>query len=323
MYDVITIGDSATDVFLEIDDSSPLVKINRKTGQLNLKYASKIPVKSKHKVVGTGGAANHVIGASRLGLKTAIYTIVGDDDCGHGIKDKLRREKVATNYVVVDKKSKSNYSAVIDYKGDRTILVFHERREYHLPLLTKTRWIYFSSIDGNHKEFNKELCDYVKKNKIKLGFNPGSRQMALGAGKLKTILLITDVLFVNKQEAQRLSRKTEDIKVLLKALSKKGPKMVVITDGRKGSYCYDGEKMYEIGIIDLPVVERTGSGDAYASAFLAALNYGHDVKEAMRWGSLNGTYAAVQMGPHLGLLSKKEMEKFLKKYKTFQPRILL
>jgi ribokinase len=188
--------------------------------------------------------------------------------------------------------------------------------------LAKTRWIYFSSIDGNHKEFNKKLHDYVKKNKIKLGFNPGSRQMALGAKKLKTILSITDILFVNKQEAQRLSKKTENIKVLLKALSKKGPKIVVITDGKKGSYCYDGEEMWKIGVIDLPVVERTGSGDAYASAFLAALNYGHDVKEAMRWGSLNGVYAAIRMGPHKGLLSKKGMEKFLKKYKTFQPGIL-
>ena len=316
-FDIITIGDTTTDVFLQIDESSKLCSVDKKSLELKFRYAGKIPVKDMHKVIGAGNAANHAVGASRLGLKTAIYSIVGLDHSGSMIKHMLEDEQISTSYLKTDKSKKTNYSTVLDYKGDRTILVYHEDREYSLPKFTKTKWIYFSSICGNHAEFNRELHNFVVKKKVKLGFNPGSKQMKLGARKLKPILSVTEVLFVNKQEAQRLTKKTKDIKKLLVALKDKGPKIVVITDGQEGSYCFDEKNMYKIGILGLPVVERTGCGDAYASGFVAALNYGYDIEEAMRWGSANGAAAAMSMGSHEGLLKKVQLERLLKQRKDF------
>jgi len=234
----------------------------------------------------------------------------------------MKKEKISNKYIQTDSKNGTNLSAIMDYQGERTVLSYHADRKYKLPAYDKTNWIYFSSICGNHKEFNAKLVDYVKNKKIKLGFNPGSRQMALGMEKLKSVFAVCEVVFLNKQEAQRLTNKKGNIKMLLQEMMKTGAKLVVITDGRRGSHCYDNKNMYQIGIINLPLVENTGCGDAYASGFVAALINGHEPPEAMRWGSINAASAGTKMGSQAGLLTKKELKKLLKEHDHFQANIL-
>lgn len=317
-YDIITVGDATIDMFLEIDEATVQCDIDRQACKLQLDYASKIPVTHTKRVVGVGNAANHAVAAKKLGLKSAIYTVVGGDDCGVDIIRALKKKKVATEYVAVDANKGTNYSTVINYKEDRTILVYHVDRTYKLPRFAKTKWLYFSSASGNHKELNDSVVQYVTKNKVKLGFNPGTMQMKLGVRKLKTVLEVCDVLFVNKEEAERLVGRKKDVKRLLVSLYKKGPKSVVITDGQKGSYLYDGSTMHHCGIFDQAVVERTGAGDAYASGYVAALIHGETPQEAMRWGSFNAAGVVQYAGSQEGLLSKKDMAMLTKKHRKFQ-----
>src|SRR5439155_827337 len=100
------------------------------------------------------------------------------------------------------------------------------------------------------------------------------------------------VFFVNKQEAQRLVGKnpstslkaSDDVKELLKLLRNEGTKMVVITDGGKGSYSFDGTNFYFQEVLKVPLIEMTGTGDSYATGFISALHLGKDIREAMKWG---------------------------------------
>lgn len=321
-YDIITIGDTTIDVFLDIDESTKLCSLDAKKEWLRLRYGSKIPVKHVDKVVGVGNAANVAVGAARLGLKTAIYTVLGDDAKGRDIQKKFKVLGIGADYIKIDLDTDTNLSTVIDYQDDRTILVHHEDRTYRLPAFALTQWIYFSSICGNHDTFNRALARYVRQKKIRLGFNPGSMQLRLGASRLAPILAVTEIIFVDVQEAQRLVGKIKDIRKLLRAVKKLGPKIVAITDGRNGSYCFDGEEMWKIGIIDLPILERTGCGDAYASGFVSALHYGLPVTQAMRWGSANGAYEAVEFGSQSGILTKSEIEALLRRHSHFQPYLI-
>jgi len=322
MFDIITIGDTTTDIFLDIDEESFLCKVDKKKMELKLKFSGKIPVKSVHRVTGGGNAANHAIGATRLGLKTAIYTIVGEDDAGDDFCHKLEKEKVSNKYVKFDSKNSTNLSSIIDYEEERTVLSYHADRKYKLPVFDKTEWIYFSSICGNHAQFSKELINYIKNKKIKLGFNPGSRQMSLGVKKLKPIFAVSEIVFVNRQEAKRLTKNTDDIKVLLREMKKTGPKVVVITDGKKGSYCYDGKSMYKFGIFESSVVETTGCGDAYSCGFVAAIIRGKDLAEAMRWGTANSASVLSKIGSQDGLLSEVEIERVLNKNSNLKAKVL-
>jgi ribokinase len=94
---------------------------------------------------------------------------------------------------------------------------------------------------------------------------------------------------------------------LARELSKLGPKIVVVTDGPAGAYCFDGDKDYFAPIIEAPVIERTGAGDAFGSGFMAAIIYGKSVEDALLWGSKNSASVLGHVGPQKGLLTTKEI----------------
>ena len=318
-FDLISVGDTQYDVFLELEEEVKIVRDEKEQRDyLGLVNAEKIPVKKYTAIAAVGNSANVAIGASRLGLKSAFYTHLGKDRVGEEELQILKKEKVATDYVVWDKKRGSNFSAVLNYKAERTILVYHEPREYDLPNFASAQWMYFSSLAPGHEKLNAQIPEYIKKYQVKLGFNPGSHQLKEGLEVLKPVLEVTTVFFVNKEEAQTLLGSSADIKELLRGLHNKGPKIVVITDDGKGSYCFDGSNFYYLDIFHVPVVEMTGAGDAYSTGFISSLMYGNNVQEAMRWGAFNSGSVIQYIGAREGLLDKDKMNKFLKDNPTFQ-----
>lgn len=312
-FDIISIGDATLDTFVKLEDASVLCAANKTMCQLCLSYADKIPVADVQRIIG-GNAANNAVGSSRLGLKAAFYSVVGNDEIGQSIIRKVKREGVAPDYVVVDKKQETNSSTVLNYKAERTILVYHIDRKYKLPKFKPTKWIYLTSMGKNHADLHADLAAYVKKTETKLGFNPGTHQLKGGLEKLKPMLEVTSVLFVNKEEAKRIVGEIADMKELLTAVHRTGPQVVVITDGEEGSYAHDGQKFWKCGITDTPVVERTGAGDSFATAVLAALIHGKNIPEALHWGTMNSASVITKIGPEAGLLTKAQMRTWLRKY---------
>lgn len=312
-FDMISIGDATLDLFVGIDEASVLCNLNKDVCLLCISYADKIAATSFQRVIG-GNAANNAVGSSRLGLKAAIYTVVGSDDTGRKVMETMRRDKVASDYITVAKGQETNSSVVLNYKAERTILVYHIDRKYKMPKFKPTKWFYLTSMGKNHYDFHMEFVEYVKRTDTKLGFNPGTHQLKLGLEKLRPMLEATSVLFVNKEEAQRLVGQITDMKELLAATHHVGPKIVVITDGENGSYAHDGVKYWQCGITDTPVVERTGAGDSFGTAFLAALIHGKSIPEALHWGTMNSASVIMKVGPEAGLLTKTQMAAWLRKY---------
>jgi sugar/nucleoside kinase (ribokinase family) len=313
VYDLISIGDATIDLFVGIDDASVVCDIKKDSCLLCISYADKIPVSSFQRVIG-GNAANNAVGSSRLGLKSAISTIVGSDDTGKKVIEMLTKEKVSTAFVQVAKGQETNSSVVLNYKTERTILVYHVDRMYKLPKLRATKWIYLTSMGKNHQGIHDELLSYLQKTKTKLGFNPGTHQLKEGLEKLRPLLAVTDVVFVNKEEARRLVGDIRGMAELLSALRSTGPKIAVITDGEKGSYAFDGQKYWACGITGTHVLQRTGAGDAFATAFVAALQHKKSIPEALRWGTMNSASVISQIGPQAGLLTKSQMASRLRKF---------
>lgn len=319
-FDLISVGDTTFDLFLEIEEEVKLFKDEKGETYLGLKFAEKIPVKKLTNVPAVGNAANVAVGGSRLGLSTALYTNLGNDNVGEEMREVLLREGIAPDYIVIDKERPSNHSTVINYGAERVILVHHEKREYGLPNLAPSSWMYFSSLAKGHDRLHTEIPEYVKKNKTKLGFNPGSFQLREGIAILRPIIEVCEVLFVNREEAQTLVGESADIKELLKRLCEIGTKIAVITDGPKGSYSYDGSTFRFLEIFPSPLVERTGAGDAYSTGFLSALALGRDIADAMRWGTFSSAFVVGEIGAQKGLLTGEQMEKICAENKDFQSR---
>ncbi len=319
MFDLITIGDSVIDMFIPLTDVQ--VKLDDGKKLLCLRYGDKIPVGNSIVMV-AGNAANNAVGSARLKLKTAIYVNVGNDHDGVRIKDKLKDEGVDTRYVVKNENLPSNHHVVLTFKGERTILIYHQPWKYQLPELESSKWVYLTSMSPTFADSNilNQLTSYLERSSAKLLYNPGTFQINYGIKKNPRLLSLTEVLIVNLEEAKKILGHDEGEKIPVKELLEKiadlGPKMVVITDGGNGSYGFDGDKYYNLGIFPAQLVEMTGSGDAYATGALAGLFHGKDLEEAMRWGAANGASVVEQIGPQAGLLTYNKMLEKLKENKS-------
>ncbi len=327
-FDLISIGDSTVDVFLEIDpkDVDTKCDLDEKACRISFEYGAKIPVKKMTRVAAVGNAANNAIGSARLGLQVGIYTVLGSDKDAYEIREVLEAEGVDTEFVVMEKDARSNFSVVINYSAERTIFTYHEEKKYNLPILPKVGWVYFTSVARGHEALHKQIPEYVKKSGAKLAFNPGSYQLREGILGMKPILESTEVLILNREEARSLVDPStgsgqavdiEDTKELIRKLRAAGPKTVVITDGRSGSFAsFDGREFWHTGIPETsPIIEMTGAGDAYSTGFLAATISGLDLPQAMVWGTMNATSVVQHIGAREGLLTRGGMDEFMKKYK--------
>jgi sugar/nucleoside kinase (ribokinase family) len=327
-YDVICIGDTVMDAFITLEEASVHCDLNHERCQLCMSFADKIPYKALTVVPAVGNSSNVAVGAARLGLTTGIITAVGGDGYGKEILDHYRKENVASEFVRVNHKKPTNYHFVLNYQAERTILIKHEDYEYFDPrkLDGKTDWIYFSSIGEHAIAMHDKVVTYLKKHPdVKMGFNPGTFQLRFGVKRLRNIYKHTHVLFLNREEGEKVVGKKEGtpLPVLMDALHKLGPKIVVITDGPKGAYASDGTSRYFMPPYPdpKPPVSRTGAGDAFSTGFLCALIYGLPIHDALRWAPIESMHVVQFFGAQTGLLSKSKIQQFLKKApKNYQPK---
>ncbi len=320
--DLLTIGDATLDVFLRIHEATLSCQINKQQCLLCFNYADKIPVESVIKIPGAGNASNAAVGGARLGMRSAIVCFVGNDEVGREMLAGWKQARVATSYVRIDRRHDSNYSTVLDYHGERTILVYHQPHEYVLPSIDGADWIYYTSIGPGHERLEKQLLAHLAHYpKQPLAFNPGTHQLRRGLKALTPVIKRSSLFAVNREEADRL---LEDghrpVENMLMSFAKMGAKVVVITDGEHGSYATDGKKMWNMGIFPGKVVERTGAGDGYTTGMLYALWKGMTVPEAMRVGTANAWSVIQRVGPQAGLLNEQVLATTLKKFARVQAR---
>ena len=314
--DFLSIGDITTDAFIRLKEASVHCVINTQKCQICMSFGDKVPFEYVKVIKAVGNSANAAVTASRLGLRTAFMTNIGDDQNGLDCLSELRKQKIDIGYVKRHSGMPTNYHFVLWYEVDRTILVNHIEYNYRFPRITSApSWIYLSSLAANSYPYHKELIEYLNNNpKVKLAFQPGTFQMKLGIKQLKEFYNRTEVFIVNVEEAQKiLNTQSRDIKALLSEIHAYGPKIILITDGPQGAYMLDGDHFYFMPIYPdpKPPIERTGCGDSFASTFISALYIGKSPLEALLWAPVNPMSVIQYIGAQEGLLTLDQIEWWL------------
>jgi len=326
-FDIIAIGDLATDAFIRLKDASIHCAVHKENCEICMRFGDKIPYESVTVIPAAGNSINVSVATAKLGLKSAVITNVGEDQYGHGALITLQKEGVSTRWVKINEGAKTNYHYVLWYEEDRTILIKHEKFNYELPDFGQPAWIYLSSLGEESQSMHQALGEYLENHpEVKLAFQPGTFQIKLGARNLRQIYQRTEIFFSNLQEAQKiLETKSEDIKELLQGIAALGPKIVVITNGDNGAHAFDGETIWYQTIYPntVPPLERTGAGDAFASTFLNSIHRGKSIPEALASSAVNSMSVTQSIGPQAGLLSPEEIEKYLSQApESFQTKVI-
>ncbi len=317
-FDFIAIGDITSDAFIRIKDAKVLCDSDGKKCDLALRFGDKVPYEFVEEVKAVGNSANAAVSATRLGLKTALVTNIGDDHNGAECLATLKQNGIDTSFVSKEKDKNTNYHYVLWFEEERTILIKHETYEYRLPDIGNPKWIYLSSLSDNSLEYHKEITSYLQSHPdTRLAFQPGTFQMKMGLENLADLYRETDIFFCNVEEARRILNLPDekDIKNLLYKMREVGPQVVVITDGPKGAYGYDGYEGFFMKPYpdEKPPYERTGAGDAFASTFTSAIVQGRSLFDAFLWAPINSMSVVQHVGAQKGLLTQKEILAYISK----------
>lgn len=315
-FDFISIGDITTDAFIRLKDARVVCDSGGKKRELSLRFGDKVPYEFVEEVRAVGNSANAAVCAARLGLNSAMVTNVGDDHNGHECVATLRKNKVATDFVSIQKNKETNYHYVLWFEDDRTILVKHHEYDYQLPNIGHPKWIYLSSLGENSLDYHKQIEKYLRENQeIKFAFQPGTFQMKMGMENLKDLYARADIFFCNTEEARKILNKLDelDVKNLLKEMHDIGPNVVVITDGPKGAYAFDGHEGFFMPPFpdEKPPYDRTGAGDAFSATFASAIALGKSLMDAFIWAPINSMSVVQYVGAQKGLLTQEDILKYL------------
>jgi len=263
-FDIVTFGGAVIDTFLNTD-------VPEDSGKICYESGSKILIKDLRFDVG-GGGTNTAAAFSRFGFKTGFIGKLGKAANAHKVLDCLKNEKI-TFLGTQDPKFMTGYSVILDSREhERTILTYKGAND-HVKLSDikpfTSDWLYLSSLLEESFTTQITLAKKLYKQGTRIAFNPS--QYLITNHNLSPLLTICDVLILNKEEAQLLTKNnSDDIKVLFKSIHDMHPKKVVITDTMRPAGVYDGSN-YEFITPhkNVKVVERTGAGDAFASGFVA------------------------------------------------------
>lgn len=320
MYDCVSIGSATQDVFVFSEGAQihRLQTIDGEHAYLAFDYGAKVKVEQLFVTVG-GGAVNTSVAMAKLGLRTGIVCELGQDEAGDMVCRCLQRAGVADEMVVRNPEILTGYSVIITgFDGDRTVLVHRgaacdlTHREVAWDRLRQSAWLYLGSMTGQSAALWDDVANFVRDHDVKLAINPGSEQLRRGLDGLKAVLAETDIAFVNREEAFKLTgvdnqRGDEDELEALRRLSGAGCKLAVMTMGRDGARAFDGQDFHFCAAPQVKVVSNLGAGDSFASAVVAARFRGLAVQTALCAGSLNAAGVVSTMGATEGLRSWEQI----------------
>ena len=298
---MLCVGSATQDVFLGGKVFTPECE-----GEIcyeHLKLGDKLTVDELTYATG-GNAMNAAVTFARQDLETHFIGLLGEDPAAQAVLAELDKESVHTDGVVSSAKYTTSYSVILlAPSGERTILNYHGEPLSSQPDLVdeaniKGDWLYVSSVGS--MSLLRQIMERAKKNNLKVAFNPASFELK-NIQESADLLQYVDLFAVNKEEACLFVEGDSALELATKLAE--SCQYVLVSDGPKGAVATDGTNLVEAGMYeDVPVLDRTGAGDAFASGFTAVIATGGSLEQALTFASANSTNVVSKIGAKAGIL---------------------
>jgi sugar/nucleoside kinase (ribokinase family) len=234
-----------------------------------------------------GSAGITACGAARLGLRTALVAVVGDDPFGRFMLGALTERGVDVSGVVVDPGIDTGVSVVLVRGEDRAILTALgaiarlDGDRVDRSLLRSARHVHVSSFFLQHalRPSLPGLFREARAGGASTSLDPNWDPAETWDGGLLELLAETSVLLLNAEEARRISgvRTVEDA---ARALAARVP-TVVVKCGADGALAVGDMDIVRAPARPVDPVDTVGAGDSFDAGFIAALLGGRALPDAL------------------------------------------
>ena len=313
MFDVITFGSVAVDVFMDLPPKF-VKKSAHFTSAKDLVFdlGSKIDIPETRVAFG-GGAINAARTFAAQEFGTACCVMTGDDILGREAIAYLKDLGIKTDLIAKTEKKSTNSSVVLNAPGmDRVILVYRGASEFLSAesidwQKLNAKLFYLAPLSGKLCRLTERITTHAKKQGAMVAANLGNSQLAMGRACVKSLLARIDVLILNKEEAAIMTGVDyNDEKNIIKKTARMHPGINVITKGKDGAAIIADGKIYEAKLRKFKVADVTGAGDAFGSGFMSGmLMSDNDIEYSMKLALINAKHCLSSRGAE-GLPAKHD-----------------
>lgn len=261
-----------------------------------------------------GKGANQAVAAARLGGQVKMIGKVGNDQFGEALLQAVTEAGVDTRYIKKDENNPTGVAFItVDDRGKNTIVVASGANARLSP----------DDIDAAKEAFDgasilllqlecpliavERAIEIAKAHDMQIVLNPAPAQL-LDAHLLEQV----DYLLPNQTELALLAGQ-ETTEAAIDVLLGLGVRKMVVTLGEEGALIVDKGQMLHLPAYQVPVVDTTAAGDAFAGAFAVALGEGLSIREAAIWGNAAGALTVTRAGAQPSLPWRDEFNAFLAK----------
>lgn len=267
----------------------------------------------------SGAPAIFIDSAARMGkpfnITTGYIGVIGDDEFGECILQKLKRDGVEISQIRTDRNQHTGI-AFNQYNSDGSRkFIFasgaagetspNDINEDYLKGL-KSLHIMGSglSISENSREACYKAIELAKKvnPEVVISFDPNLRPEMLDINIIleicKPVLESTNILLPSGEEAEMLAGVKGEIQACKKLLEM-GPEIVVLKQGKEGAAIFTKEKPEGIKVLGFNAkeIDPTGAGDSFGGAFIVGYLKGWDLERITRFANAVGALKVESFGP--------------------------
>ena len=229
-----------------------------------------------------GNPVNVAVYVKRLNGNSSYTGVVGNDDYGKFIIDSLKGKGVDTSHIkIAEGKTAVTHVKLID--GDRILGEYEEGVMADFKL-TEEDINFLCSHDlvvtGIWGMIESELHK-IKERNVPVAFDFSDKTNHETTHKA---LAYVDYAFFSCDD-----KSDEELHKFMISIKSKGPKVVIVTKGEKGSIAYDGNEFTEFGIVECEAVDSMGAGDSYIAGFLMGILEGKSISECMEKGAVSSS----------------------------------
>lgn len=286
-----------------------------------------------------GGAPfNVAYQAKKIGNQVLFVGNIGKDDAGKTILKFFSDNDLDTSGLHILKDKKTTISSVELDQGERSFTFQRKDNtdafflDDSLDLISQGDVIHVGSLmlsvpEG--RDFLRQILSYGKSQKKILSFDINYRE-DIFKNEEEAIKIYEevypqfDIVKFSKEELTLFTKIDDPYKAVEKL--KKGPKLILVTLGKDGSFAYCNNRIIKAKSIKVKAVDTTGAGDAFLGAFLSNVDsLGlHEMmfipslmESNLKFSNIAGALATTKKGALESIPSSKEISSMLEK-QTFQ-----
>ncbi len=290
MNKVWVLGSSNLDIICQVDE----IPISGNT------------IEAENMTQSTGGkGANQAYGISYWGVPVEFLGAVGDDGNGDRLLEKLQESGVGVQNVQSVQNCSSGTAIVLVNSRGENCIVFNPGANHKVPKdIVDSIPVQSGDFLVAQLEVNTDAVEYsfisASKRGLTTVLNPSPMKPLRDSNVRNAIMKHSTVLVANSHEASELGNvEVVDVSSAEKCaekLLKVGPKVVVITLGKTGSFLMSSAGSHFVKAIDIEVVDTQGAGDAFLGAFVARMANGDELVDCLDFANIVSSYSVGRHG---------------------------